>query len=245
MPFPWLRLRLLQAGFGLLGLSALAQEASGPWSITAFLQQSWPKQTETNRQIKEINTTFGSSFQTWDDVPNLNLGLQLFRELNPRWKVGLGLDYSRGKVDGTATVATPAGPATLSFKQEYSIYADLFLLAQYRPLGSGGRWVPFLLGGVGLAYEKDQTRLALRNSVLDESLQVDNSGWFPIATLGVGVDAYLSSRRTWYAEAGLSYSWARLRHSVAATGSLAPSPTVTADTDSTGPNVWLGVGRRF
>lgn len=247
MSFPTLRLRLLQAGLALLvsSLPANAQDAPGPWSMTAYLQQSWPKQTETNRQIKEINSTFGSSFQTWDDVPNLNLGLHLFRELNPNWKVGLGLDYSRGKVDGTATVDTPAGPATLAFKQEYSIYADLFVLAQYRPLGSSGRWVPFLLGGVGLAYEKDQTRLTLRNSFFDEALQVDNSGWFPIATLGIGLDAYLSDRRTWYAEAGLSYSWARLRHSVPASGSLAPSATVTADTDSTGPNVWLGLGRRF
>ena len=158
MSSPTLRLRLLQAGLALLAssLPAKAQDAPGPWSMTAYLQQSWPKQTETNRQIKEINTTFGSSFQTWDDVPNLNLGLHLFRELNPKWKVGLGLDYSRGKVDGTATVDTPAGPATLAFKQEYSIYADLFVLAQYRPLGSSGRWVPFLLGGVGLAYEKDR-----------------------------------------------------------------------------------------
>lgn len=213
--------------------------------MTAYVQQSWPKQTEANRQIREINATFGSSFRTWDDVPNLNLGVQLFRELNPRWMVGLGLDYSRGKVDGASPVDTPAGPAVLAFKQEYSIYADLFLLAQYRPLGPGGRWVPFLLGGVGLAYEKDQTSLTLRNSLLDESLQVDNHGWFPIATFGAGVDVYLSDRRSWYAEAGLSYSWARLKHTAPASGSLAPSPTVTADTDSTGPNLWLGLGRRF
>lgn len=241
-----LRLRLVQAGVCLLGLSLPTRAQDGsPWSMTAYLQQSWPKQTETNRQIREINATFGAAFRTWDGVPNLNLGLQLFRELDPKWKVGLGLDWSRGKIDGTTTVDTPAGAATLAFKQEYSIYADFFVLAQYRPLGANGRWVPFLLGGVGLAYEKDRTRLALRNGVLDESLQVDNSGWFPIATFGVGVDAYVSDRRTWCAEAGLSYSWARLRHSVPASGSLAPSPTVTADTDSTGPNVWLGLGRRF
>ena len=224
---------------------AQGQEGRGPWSMTIYLQQSWPKQTETNRQIKEINSTFGSTFKTWDDVANLNLGLQVFRELNPKWKLGIGLDYSRGKISGASTVDTIAGPATLAFKQEYSIYADLFALAQYRPLGSAGRWVPFLLGGVGVAYEKDQTLLTLNNSLLDEALRVDNSGWFPILTFGVGLDAYLTDRRTWYAEAGLSYSWARLKHSAPASGSLAPSPTVTADTDSTGPNIWLGVGRRF
>lgn len=243
----WFRRRLLRLSscFLALGLPSLAQDAPRPWSLTLYLQQSWPKQTEANRQIREINTAFGAGFRTWEDTANLNLGLQAFRDLDPRWKVGFGLDYSRGKLDGTAQVDTAAGPAALSFKQEYSIYADLFLLAQYRPLGSAGRWVPFVLGGIGLAYERDQTRLSLRNAFLDEGLQVDNRGWFPIATFGIGVDTYLSVSRTWYAEVGLSYSWARLRHSVPATGSLAPSPTVTADTDSTGPNAWIGLGRRF
>ncbi|HJV38394.1 MAG TPA: outer membrane beta-barrel protein [Geothrix sp.] len=228
----------------LTGAPAAAQEAA-PWTMTVYLQQSWPKQTETNRQIKDINAATGQSFKTWDDVANLNLGLQLFRDLDPRWKVGLELDYSRGKIDGAATVDTFVGPATLSFEQKYTVYADLLVLAQFRPLGKDRRVIPFLQGGLGLAYEKDRTLLTLRNPVLDETLiRVDNDGWFPMYTLGVGVDVYFSEKRTWYAEAGVSYTWARLKHDVAASGSLAP-PTVTADTDSTGPNVWLGIGRRF
>jgi len=227
------------------GPSARAQGAPAPWSLTVYLQQSWPKQTETNRQIKEINATFGSSFKTWDDVPNLNLGLHLFKDLDPCWKVGLGVDVSQGKIQGTTTVDTPAGPASLAFEQKYSIYADLLAVAQYRPLGAGGRWVPFFLLGTGIAYEKDRTRLSLRNDLVDESLGVDNSGWFPVLTAGAGLDVFLSDRRSWYAELGVSYSWARLKHTAPASGSLAPGPTVTADTDSTGANVWLGVGRRF
>ena len=235
---------LLAASLLLGGAPARAQEA-GPWSATVYLQQSWPKQTETNRQIKDINAAMGSSFKTWDDVANLNLGVQVFRDLDPRWKVGLELDYSRGKIDGAATVDTLAGPATLAFEQKYTLYADLLALAQFRPLGMQGRWIPFLQAGLGLAYEKDRTQLTLRNALLDETLiHVDNDGWFPMLTVGAGVDVYLSERRTWYAEAGVSYSWSRLKHDVSASGSMAP-PTVTADTDSTGPNVWLGVGRRF
>ena len=92
---------------------------------------------------------------------------------------------------------------------------------------------------------QDQILLNLRNDLMDESLRVDNSGWFPMLTAGAGTDIFLTERRTWYAEAGVSYSWARLKHSVAASGSLAPAPTVTADTDSTGLNAWLGIGRRF
>ncbi|WP_286355269.1 outer membrane protein [Geothrix oryzae] len=236
---------LLAAGLLLAGAPARAQEAATPWSMTVYLQQSWPKQTETNRQIKEVNAALGSSFKTWDDVANLNLGVQAFRDLNPRWKVGLELDYSRGKIDGATTLDTPAGPATLAFEQKYTIYADLLALAQFRPLGGNGRWIPFLQAGIGLAYEKDRTLLTLRNDFLDETLiQVDNSGWFPMFTVGAGVDVYFSNRRTWYAEVGVSYSWARLKHDVAASGALTPG-TVRADTDSTGPNAWLGIGRRF
>jgi opacity protein-like surface antigen len=238
-------LRLFSTGLLLGGLPAGAQEAPKPWSATVYLQQSWPKQTEANRQIQDINTAFGSTFQTWDDVANLNLGLQVFRDLDPFWKVGLELDYSRGKLSGTQTVDTMAGPATLAFEQKYTIYADLVAVVQFRPWGREGRWIPFLMAGLGLAYEKDRTLLTLRNDLLDETLaRVDNSGWFPILTAGAGVDVYLTERRTWYAEAGLSYSWARLKHQVPASGALLP-PQVTADTDSTGPNVWLGMGRRF
>ena len=242
-------LRLLTSACMLASALPAAGQAApgtGPWSATVYLQQSWPKQTEANRQIKQdINGTFGTRFDTWDDVANLNLGVQVFRDLSPRWKVGLEFDYSAGRIHGAETVDTPAGPATLAFEQTYSVYADLLAVVHFRPLGNTGRWVPFLIGGAGLAYEKDRTRLTLRNAFLDEGLQVDNDGWFPMVTVGVGLDVYLTERRTWYAEAGASYSWARLKHTAPASGSLAPGPTVTADTDSTGPNVWLGIGRRF
>jgi len=227
-------------------ISASAQDSPGPWSTTLYLQQSWPKQTETNRQIKQdINGAFGTHFQTWDDVANLNVGVLTFRDLTPQWKVGVEFDYSSGRIHGAETVATLAGPATMSFEQNYSTYADLLALVHYRPLGPEGQWVPFLSAGAGLAYDRDRTLLTLQNFLLDERLQVDNSGWFPILTVGAGADLYLTKARTWYLEVGLSYSWARLKHRVNASGSLASSPTVTADTDSTGPNLWVGYGRRF
>ena len=233
---------LLATGL-LTGVPATAQ--TGPWSTTVYLQQSWPKQTETNRQIKEINATFGTSFKTWDDVANLNLGLQVFRDLDPRWKIGVEFDYSKGKISDSATIATLAGPANLAFEQKYTLYVDFLAVAQFRPLGAKGRWVPFLQAGLGYAYEKDETHLTLRNPLIDDALHVENSGWFPMLTAGVGLDVFLNIRRTCYAEAGISYSWARLKHGVPASGSLAPAPTVTADTDSTGPNLWLGIGWRF
>ncbi len=86
---------------------AAAQDAPEPWSAMVYLQQSWPKQTETNRQIKQdINGTLGTSFQTWDDGADLNLGLLVFRAVAPKWKAG--------------------------FEQKYSVHADLQAMVQNR-----------------------------------------------------------------------------------------------------------------
>lgn len=233
--------------------AALAVAAGGPaaaqgepsWVAVGYLQQSFPKQTTTNAQIEQINQAFGSDFDTWDDVVNLSLGLQLHRRLSETWLLGGELDFSRGAIDGSAEVMTEAGPATLSFEQSYAVFANLMVATRYLPCPSCTTWRPVLYGAAGVAYERDTTTLDLTNELLDEHLRVENDGFFPVATAGVAVDAHLFPDRTWFLELGAAYYWGRLEHTVAAEGSLAPSPEVTADTDSTGPNWWLGVGRHF
>ena len=222
-----------------------AGEPENPWYLTVYLQQSWPKQTNTNKQIQEINSTFGTNFDDWSDIANLSLGLQAFRRVAPHWKVGMQLDYSEGGIKGSATVQTEAGPARLAFEQRYGIYSDLYVVAHYLPCPDCTAVIPFVYGGAGIAYEKDKTTLALTNEFIAESLLVRNDGWFPSYSLGIGADIPLSHSSGWYAEAGAAYVWARLKHDVPASGTLAPAPRVTADTDSTGPNVWLGIGTRF
>jgi hypothetical protein len=211
------------------------------WQANLFVQESFPRQTRTNRQIGEINAAFGTGFEDWDDVHNLSLGLQLFRRVAPRWFLGLELDYSRGGVAGEATVETPAGPARLEFEQRYSVYVDLMAVAHFQPCPGCRRAEPFLLAGAGAGYERDRTLLTLRNEWLDERLRVDNDGSFPVFTVGAGLDVPLRPRRDWFLEVGAAYFWGRLEHAVPARGSLAPAPEVIADTDSTGPNYWLGL----
>ena len=149
----------LAAG-ALLGVTLLAMalpspveaaDPDKPWWFTAYLQQSFPKQTNTNKQIEQINAMFGTEFDTWDDVVNLNLGLQLFKQVAPKWKVGLQFDYSQGGIDGEATVETEAGPAQLAFEQSYSTYADLYAVAHFLPCPDCEAVVPFLYGGIGIA----------------------------------------------------------------------------------------------
>lgn len=224
---------------------AVRGDETRPLSFNFYLQQSWPQQTTTNRQIKEINQIFGTNFEDWDDVANLNIGAQLFWNFTPQWKLGLQVDYSRGSIEGREQVLTEAGPATLSFEQQYDIYADLYGAAQFFPWPELTKVRPFVYGGIGIAYESDTTTLKLRNEFIDSGLRVENSGWFPTYSAGLGIDVPFSPQSRWYAELGVAYVWARMENTVPAEGDLAPADKVTADTDLTGPNWWIGVGYAF
>jgi len=224
---------------------AAAQDIEPTFSLTVYLQQAFPKQTTTNRQIEEINAMFGTDFDTWDDVANLSLGVQFFTRVSRYWQVGVEWDFSRGGIDGTATVPTDAGDATLDFEQKYSIYTDFLAVAHFLPCPDCRRVVPFVLGGGGVGYEEDTTTLTLRNEYIDQWLRVENDGFFPVWTVGLGLEVPLSKSGNTYFEAGVAYYWGRLKHEVPAEGPLAPAPEVTADNDTTGPNYWLGLGWRF
>jgi len=238
--------RLFLAGSLLLATAApVLAQAEDARNFTFYVQQAWPRQTTTNNQIKQINQTFGTNFEDWSDIANLSIGAQQLWRVSPYWKVGVELDYSSGSIDGNGQVQTEAGPATLSFKQEYSVYADLYAIAQFFPRPEWQTVRPFLFGGVGVAYESDTTTLKLHNQFIDSGLRVENSGWFPTYTAGIAADVPFSAKSPWYVEVGVAYVWARMTNQVAATGDLAPSPKVTADSDLTGPNWWLGVGRSF
>ncbi|MEW6335822.1 MAG: hypothetical protein AB1625_00340, partial [Acidobacteriota bacterium] len=165
--------------------------------------------------------------------------------VSPHWLVGAEVDYSRGGIDGSTTVMTEAGPAALDFEQSYSIYTDLLAVAHFLPCPKCTSVTPFVLLGAGIGYEKDTTTLTLRNEYLDEGLRVENDGTFPVYTVGVGGDIFLSRARSWYLDFGVAYYWGRLKHMVPAEGSLAPAPEVEADNDTTGPNYWIGFGKRF
>jgi len=229
-----------------LTLAASAKEPTeNDWTLNLYLQEAFPKQTRTNQQIAEINTTLGTHFDDWEDIHNLSLGGQLLRRLGPHWKLGFEVDYSQGAVDGEETVETLAGPARAEFEQRYSTFADLLAAAHWLPCPTCRRIEPFVLLAAGFAYEKDRTTLTLRNDYLDESLRVDHDGTYPVATVGIGVDIPLTRSRTTFLQVGTAYFWGRLEEEAAAQGSLAPAPQVTADTDSTGPNYWIGLSWRL
>lgn len=234
------------AGLVLLGVAGpVAAEEAASHEFTFYVQQAWPQQTRANRQIQQINRTFGTDFDDWGDVANLSIGAQLWWSVAPAWEVGVQVDYGSGAIDGREQVPTEAGPAKLSFEQRYHIYADVYGVTKWCPTPKATAVRPFLYAGIGLAYESDTTTLKLRNDVIDSRLRVDNDGWFPTYTAGALVDVPFGAEKRWYAELGVGYVWARMTNKVPVEGDLAPSPTVVADTELTGPNWWLGLGRYF
>ena len=222
-----------------------AAAAAQDWTANLYLQGSYPKQTRTNEQIAEINSAFGTRFEDWGDVVNLSVGGQLLCRVARHWKVGLEADYSQGELSGRAQVPTEAGPARLEFRQRYSSFADLFAAAHFLPCPDCRRVEPFVLLAAGVGYEKDYTTLRLHNDFVDERLRVDNDGTFPVYTAGIGADVPLTARRNLFLQFGTAYFWGRFQQHVPARGSLAPAPEVLADTDSTGPNVWIGLSWRL
>jgi hypothetical protein len=229
----------------------LAQQVDPAWSMAGYLQQGWPKNTNTNQQIRDnINAPFGTHFETWDDVPNVNLGLLALRTVAPKWKVGLEADWSSGSIGGTQQAQDfGLGPGSVYLKEKYQTYADLQVLVQVRPFGDEGRVVPFLSTAGGLAYDNDSTTIRFMSSSgggTTDLLRVTNHGFFPVLNVGIGMDVFLSGKRLWFVETQLGYTWARLTRNAPASGPGANGqPTVKDDTDDTGPNVLLGVGRRF
>jgi len=219
--------------------------SDGSREFTVYIQQAWPKQTTTNEQIHDINRIFGTDFDDWGDVANLSAGGQVWWPFRPGLQFGLQVDLGSGSIEGAEQVMTEAGPARLSFEQQYDLYADVYGVVKWKPWPEMQHVRPFLYAGLGIAYESDTTTLRLRNEVIDSHLRVENDGWFPTYTAGLGLDVPFTEQRRWYFEVGVAYVWSRMTNEVPASGDLAPTPTVTADTDLTGPNYWLGVGRSF
>jgi hypothetical protein len=233
-----------------LSFPALAQEPEPAWAIAGYLQQGWAKNTNTNQQIHDqVNGSLGTHYETWADVPNVNLGVLALRSVSPKWKVGLEADWSSGSIGGTQSGQNDMlGSGSVYFQEKYKTYADLQILVQVRPFGEQGRVVPFLSAASGIAYDNDTTTLRFTSSQGGdpmELLHVNNHGWFPVLNLGIGMDVFLSAKRAWFLETQLAYTWARLKRNAPASGLVASGPTVVDDTDDTGPNVLLGLGRRF
>ena len=131
----WMRTIAIGLVLGLTGMilapsPAAAQSQDAERWFHLYVQQSFPKQTNTNLQIQQINDMFGVAFDDWDDMVNLSVGAKLLWRVGRRWNLGVEVDGSFGQVDGEATVDSGiAGPATLKFVQKYALFANAMAMA--------------------------------------------------------------------------------------------------------------------
>jgi len=200
-----------------------------------------PKQTNTNKQIEQINDMFGVNFDTWTtsrtsvSVASILAGLS---EVEGGHRNRL---QPRG-IDDEATVETEAvrDPA---FEQTYSVYTT----SSSRPLSACPTCrvvVPFCVGGIGVAYEKDTTSCRSETNTSTSTCRSTTTG---------SSDVHRRDRnrqlRVRYVQL-VPGARSVLRPGPSSTngrgGGLARAPPeVRADQDSTGPSWWIGVGKRF
>jgi hypothetical protein len=213
------------------------------WNVVGYFQQSFPKQTKTNDQIDDLNSQFGTGFPTWDDTLNGNIGVFVLRTITRKLSAGVQFDYSAGRIGGREVVVTDLGDADIEFEQRYHHYIDLMGAVRYNFREDGNRLVPFLYGAAGVAHERDTSQLTIRNQFLDENLSVENSMAMPLGSVGAGVD--LMFENGFFIEGMGSYTWGNKTKVVRAQGSLRSGDTIEANSQLTGPNYSIGVGKTF
>lgn len=227
-------------GLVALSLAGSAQAQNPKTTVVGYWQQSFPKQTVTNQQIEDINVAFGTNFPTWKDKVNGNIGVIFLRDVTTNFRAGAQFDYSQGSISGEEIIETPAGPAIATFKQSYDGYFDLLGMGRWH-FKPDTRFDPFLYGAAGIAYEKDTFSLRIANTNLNQDLFAKTSGTLPIASIGAGVDVELKGI---ILEFTGGYTWAHKSKTIPAQGSLSPG-NVIADTNLTGPNYTIGIGKRW
>lgn len=67
-------------------------------SFSFYVQQAWPQQSVTKRQLQDINRMFGTNFDDWSDVPDLSLGPQLSWRVAPRDRLSVQVDHGSGSI---------------------------------------------------------------------------------------------------------------------------------------------------
>ena len=237
-------------GIALLALTtalpAAAQLTTGERWLTVRFQRSWPDQGRTNDLIAQINDDFGAAFDDWNDENVGHVGVSAVWRTTRLLRVGVDVAYFRGALQNSYQVATPGGgTAALELDHKYTALFETMAVAHYMPWPAMDPALPFAFAGIGFGYAKD--RLTLRLGDQDElaSATVHQNGFFPLFSIGAGVDLTLFRSPDWYLQAGAAYAWGSLETSAPVEGDLAPGATATIETNVRGPRVWLGVGSRF
>ena len=243
-----MKVRTLGIAFVVLAtaLPAAAQLTTGERWLTVRFQRSWPDQGGTNDLIARINEDFDADFDDWNDEAVGHLGVSAVWRTTRHLRIGVDVDYYRGALENSVQV--PFGDdasVTLELDHKYTALFETMAIAQYMPWPAMDPVLPFAFAGVGFGYAKDRLTLRLGDQEELARATVHQDGFFPLLSIGAGVDLTLFRSPDWYLQAGAAYAWGSLETSAPVEGELAPGATATIETNVRGPRVWLGVGSRF
>jgi hypothetical protein len=236
--------------------ASTARGADRPFRFVLYGQLGFADQSLVNRRIERINDVWGTNFQTWDKPTTFHLGARLLKQVSRRWSLGVQADYGRASLRRRAVVIPPYEPPmehNIALTQESDVLADLMAVGRLSLCGSCPRFEPFVLGGVGAGYARGSSFYVANPagpSAVYNYLRLESHGWFPMATLALGVTTPLDRSGRWSLELGGGYLWGRLRQDVRADGLLRfPGEPVTqrvlTETTVTGPSLWIGLGTIF
>ena len=173
-------------------------------------------------------------------------GFVALKQLSPDWFAGFQADYVRST--DRAELLTASEQISTSQRNEID---DVLLVAHRTLCGSCSLLSPYIRAGAGAGYATSSAFSAINrtNDIIYNSARAESSGWFPVATAGLGFLAPLDSRSRWSLDFGGGYTWGRLNKRVIRQGTQAfPGETggrVSIESSLTGPAFWLGVAQRF
>ena len=233
----------------------VARSADRPFLIEVYGQAGFADQSLADQRIDRINEHWGTDFETWNDPTVQYLGARLLKEVSPRWMIGLQAEYGRAPMSRSALAIPPFEPPTehkFVLKQESDL-ADLMVVGRRSLCSSCRRLDPFVHVGAGVGYATGSTHFEANPTVphlFYNYLRLESDGWFPVATVALGVSTPLNDGGRWFLELGTGYQWGRLSHDVRVEGPLRfpgepGGEQVSTETNATGASFWLGLGARF
>ena len=222
---------------GSLGLAASIYAGNLIDKVLVYLHPTWPKLTQSDKEIEKINQQLGTDFTKWGDVFKATAGVELRKKLNDKFDLGINVfEYSRGKIDETEPFIY--GSAHLIQKREYFGFGPNL----YYNFSRGKTINPFIGLGVSANHLKSSVKMTLEG-YLNEHSTAELSDWSPGATISAGANLRLNKHLEF--TGWVNYTWGKFKKDITVHDNLVGEYKLHSVVDITGPGVLLGLNYVF
>lgn len=180
------------------------------FGFRVFLSENHPQPMVWARQEKPARLFFGAHFgvgamtnPNWAPAISLEPEVSRWGPLNQIYGISLGVDWGR-HWGVELTVDSTEWGIVLDGVGQVSEYAVVPIIPQFRfryPIGDG-RWVPFLMGGVGAAYGERNDKKPVATG-----MDIHAKGIYPAASVGGGVEYFFAHNASVSTEFHWNHFW--------------------------------------